>query len=308
MVSSKIAPPSIMVCGNPTIDELEVGKTTRKSPGGSALFASCAAAYLGSRVGVLGNIGEDYPIATLRVLKAHELETPLLRRIGKRSTRFRISQINGTRRIRLIDPGVGIRAPALRHRFQGIHLGPVFNEISGHLVKTLRQRCDFLSADLQGFIRARSSDGQVRVISRDLRVLFSKCNMVQASIDEASLQTHSTSPQRMLARFLAFKAKFVLITMGERGSWLGVQDGRRFHVPAFHDEETRDSTGSGDVFAGSWLHTYLTTEDPIWASAVGSAFASLASRRTGLAKFGIRRTELFQRSSWVFRHIRAARS
>jgi sugar/nucleoside kinase (ribokinase family) len=297
-------PPSVLVCGNPTIDEIELPEKAEVSPGGSALFASCAAAYLGSKVGILGNIGGDYSDSALRSLRELRIETGWLRKTAKRSTRFHISQINSSRSIRLIEPGARILAPTSRRSFKGIHLGPVFNEIPAHLVQTLRERCDFLSADLQGFVRTRSINGQVRLISKDLRQLFSKCNMVQASIDEASVQTHSKNPHRMLAQLLAFKVKFAIITMGDQGSWLASQDFRRFRVPAFHDDETRDATGAGDVYAGSWLHTYLMTKDPVWASAVGSAFASLASRRTGLAKFRLERRELFRRAGWVYGHVK----
>jgi len=101
------------------------------------------------------------------------------------------------------------------------------------------------------------------------------------------------------------QAEYAIVTMGEKGSWLGSQSDGIYFVPPFSDRSIRDSTGAGDVFAGSWLSTYLKTKDPVWASAVGSAFASLASRKTGLAKFRMSRAELFRRAVWVYNHIEA---
>jgi sugar/nucleoside kinase (ribokinase family) len=296
----------IAVCGNPTIDELVQNGRVRTSPGGSALFTSCAAAYLGSKVGIIGTIGEDYPPKILKRLKTLHIDIHFLRETPRPSTRFQITRNNGSRKLRLIEPGNHVVAPRSTGRFQGVHLGPVFNEIQSSLITTLRKRCDFLSADLQGFIRTVSANGAVRTVPRSLIRLIGQCDMVQASIEEARSQVRSRDPRAILSRFLAMRAQYAIVTMGERGSWIGSQREDPYFVPAFPDLGIRDSTGAGDVFAGSWLSTYLSMQDPSWASSVGSAFASLASRKTGLSKFRISRTELFQRAVWVYNHIDTA--
>ncbi len=294
----------ITVCGNLTVDELATADGIAVSPGGSSLFASCAIAYLGARVGILGNIGDDYSPAILRRLKALHPDVSMLRRTAGPSTRFRITSSNGSRRLQLIEPGEPIVAPRSGFNSQGVHLGPVFNEISGSLVKTLRKSCDFMSADLQGFIRTASRTTTVQYVPRNLSQLFKQCDMMQASIDEAQSQVRARDPRQILKRFLTDKVRYAIVTMGERGSWLGSKDDGTHFVPAFPDDTIRDSTGAGDVFAGSWLRTFLSTRDPVWASSVGSAFASLASRRSGLSKFRLSRTELFRRATWVYDHVK----
>ena len=294
----------IAVCGNPTIDELVQNARVRVSPGGSALFSSCAAAYLGSKVGILGNIGEDYPSSILRRLKTLHIDVRSIKKSERPSTRFQLTRINGSRKLRLLESGDQIAAPAGPCHFQGVHMGPVFNEIPSSLVNTLRERCDFLSADLQGFIRTVSGNGIVRTVPRSLRRLLGQCDRVQASIEEARTQTRLRDPRAILNRFLAMRVQHAIVTMGENGSWLGSQHNGSYFVPAFPDARIRDSTGAGDVFAGSWLSTYFSTKDPVWASAVGSAFASLASRRTGLSKFCLERKELFRRAGWVYTRVK----
>jgi sugar/nucleoside kinase (ribokinase family) len=294
----------IAVCGNPTIDELVQGGRVQESPGGSALFSSCAAAYLGSKVGILGNIGGDYPSSVLQRLKTLDIDISSLRKRNGLSTRFQITRLNGSRKLRLLESGDQIAPPVGPSHFRGIHMGPVFNEISGSLVNTLRKRCGFLSADLQGFIRAVSANGTVRTVPRNLSRLIGLCDMVQASIEEARSQTKSGDPRVILKRFLKMRARYVIVTMGEKGSWIGSQQDGTYFVPPFSDRSTRDSTGAGDVFAGSWVSTYLSTKDPVWASAVGSAFASLASRKTGLSKFYLSRLELLRRAVWVYNHVK----
>jgi sugar/nucleoside kinase (ribokinase family) len=293
----------IAVCGNPTIDELIQNGRVRISPGGSALYASCAAAYLGSKVGILGNIGEDYPPRALRGLRIQRVTLRWLRKRNGASTRFRITRFNGSRELQLIEPGQQIVWPRSPGHFQGVHMGPVFNEIPNSLITTLRKRCKFLSADLQGFIRTVSASGTVRTVPKSLSRLIGQCDMVQASIEEASSQTRSRDPRVILNRF-TMRAQYAIVTMGEKGSWLGSRRDGTYFVPPFSDDSVRDSTGAGDIFAGSWLSTYLSTKDPVWASSVGSAFASLASRRTGLAKFRLSRKELLCRSTWVYDHVK----
>ncbi len=252
----------------------------------------------------MGNIGEDYPSATLRLLRKLHVDTALLSKTRRSSTRFHIARFQGSRKLRVVDPGIPIRLPARMRLVEGMHMGPVFNEISGSLVKNLRRKCDFLSVDLQGFIREISGDGLVRTVHRKLGGILGHCDMVQASIEEARSQTGFRDPMAVLSHLLAIGCQYAVVTMGRRGSLMGSQTSGVFFVPAFHDDDIRDPTGAGDVFAGSWLSTYLSTKDAVWASAVGSAFASLASRKNGLSKFEISKSELVRRSGWVYDRIR----
>lgn len=295
----------IAVCGNLTIDELVQNGRVRISPGGSALFSSCAATYLGSRVEILGNIGNDYPTRILRRLKSLRIGLRFLNQSAGPSTRFKITRLDRSRKLQLLEPGDPIAAPQNHPHFPGIHLGPVFNEISDSLIRNLRKQCDFLSADLQGFIRTVSG-GIVRAHPRSLTPILRECDMVQASVEEARTETRLRNPRAMLGRLLKMRVEYAIVTMGGEGAWLGSRRNGSYFVPAFSDHSIRDSTGAGDIFAGSWLNTYLSTKDPVWASAVGSSFASLASKRSGLSKFRISRRELFRRASWVYNHVEAS--
>lgn len=274
------------------------------SPGGSAMFVSGAAAYLGAKVGIIGNVGEDYPQSSLGWLKARGVDLELLKKTRAPTTRFRITQYDESRRLLLVHPGRPIRPPRIRSRVLGAHLGPVFNEISNSLARNLRDKTAFLSLDLQGFVRRITALGTVQTVRRNLSSLLKLCDVVQASIEEAEPQTSTRNKHAILDRLLDSGPKYCIVTLGKRGSMLGVRPDERFLVPAFPDKSIADTTGAGDVFAGSWLSSYLSTKDPVWAAAVGSAFASLASRKTGLSKFRFARSELFRRSSWVYNNVR----
>src|SRR5438034_9735916 len=114
-------------------------------------------------------------------------------------------------------------SPRSTGHFRAVHLGPVFNEIPSSLMTALRKKCEFLSADLQGFIRTVTAKGAVQTVPRSLGRLVGQCNMVQASIEEARSQTRSSDPRVILNRFLTMRAEYAIVTMGETGSWLGSQ-------------------------------------------------------------------------------------
>lgn len=299
---------NIVVCGNPTLDDLVQEGRVRISPGGGALFVSGAADYLGARVGIMGNIGEDYPSSVLSWLRHHGLNLSLLKRTKGPSTRFRISYRHGSRRLWLLHPGRSVESTWKGGRVEGVHLGPVFNEISESLVGSLRRKCGFMSLDIQGLVRKASQSGEVRVFRRNLDSVFRMCDLVKASIEEAKLQTASRNHQVILDRFLAQGPKHAILTLGAKGSLLGIQNYKKFFIPAFPDRSIKDPTGAGDMYAGAWLTSYLGTKDPVWAASVGSALGSLASQRTGLSKFRISRRELFRRTSWVYNHVSPLRA
>ena len=294
---------NIVVCGNPTLDELVHEERVRLSPGGSALFVSGAAGYLGAKVGIMGNIGEDYPSSVLSWLRRGGLDLSRLKKTKGPSTRFRIGYHREARKLWLLHPGRSVELTWKGGRVEGLHLGPVFNEISESLVGSLRKKCGFMSVDIQGLVRKVNRFGEIQVFRRNLDSLLRFCDLMKASIDEAKLQISSLDHHVILDRLLAKGPKYAILTLGEKGSLLGIRNYEQFVIPAFPDKSIRDPTGAGDVYLGAWLTSYLRTKDPVWAAAVGSAFGSLASQRTGLSKFKISRRELFRRTSWVYNHV-----
>jgi sugar/nucleoside kinase (ribokinase family) len=299
---------SLAFCGNLTLDELIRSSSHRILPGGSEMFGSGAAAFLGARVGIIGNVGIDYPQSILKNLESLGIDLSRLNRAKGPSTRFRNISSNGARKLFLLEGGVQVQNPSLTRRVEGVHLGPVFQEIPSQLVTTLRAKAGFMSVDLQGFVRITGKNGRVSVKRRNLAALLKACNMVQASIEEARTQAPTARRSGVLDWLNMSGPKYSILTLGGEGALVGIRPDERFVVPAFRDGFVKDTTGAGDVFAGSWLSTFLTTKDPVWAASVGSAFASLASRKTGLSKFRLSRRELFRRASWVYNHVRAVPS
>lgn len=292
----------LLVCGNPTIDEIVNNAGRIVEPGGAVLYAAGTATFFKTKVSIVGNVGPDYPSKAWTWLKSHQINA-FLNRTDQGTTKFQLSYTQKGRKLRLLSDSPAIRSIPSR-KYDGVHLGPIFGEINRTLVLNARKRTKFLSADLQGFVRDLSSDRIVRNVRRDLRYLFHSCDLVKASSAEAETEFGTSNMEEAVNRMVKQGARHAIVTLGKKGCILGTGNGMGWMVPAFTDSKVIDPTGAGDVLLGAWLCVYLRTLDPVWSASVGSALASLTSRKRGLAKFVFSRRELFKRTSWIYNHAR----
>ncbi|HZY95306.1 MAG TPA: PfkB family carbohydrate kinase [Candidatus Bathyarchaeia archaeon] len=296
----------LLVYGNPTIDEIVRKDRVHILPGGGVFFSSMAAASLGCRVRLIGNVGHDYPSKYLSWLKQHSVDVALLQRVQGSTTRFRIRYENDKRKLWLLASGAEINSSGILP-YGAVHLAPVFNEIAIPDIFRVRSKCEFLSIDYQGMIRTADTTRLVKTVRRRLGNVLRICNIAKGSVEEFNRMGLWEKQNRRLRRLLLHGPEFALITLGKHGSILAIRNGSQFSIPAFPDPDAFDPTGAGDVLIGSWLSVYLRTHDPVWSAAVGSAFASLTSRKMGLSKFVFSRNELLRRSAWVYTRVKRFR-
>ena len=294
----------IGVYGNLTLDELDRNGKLVVHPGGSALYSSLAAGYLGARVSVFSNIGRDYPRRILSLIHNRGIDVTGIKAFDGHTTRFRISYYGDSRKLVLVHSGQKLKPADGLSSLDAIHLGPVFTEVGLDVLNYARRHSQFLSLDVQGLLRALDNDGFVRLVKRSIEPFLSKCNLVKATEEEARMVASAATVVDTARRLLHKGAQYVLITRGRSGSLLVKKDGSAFHIPSVPESEVADLTGAGDIFIGSWLATFLSVGDALWAGAVGAALASLSVRGIGASKFRFARTELFRRASWVYKNSR----
>ena len=294
----------IGVYGNLTLDELDRNGKHLIRPGGSALYSSLAAAFLGARVSIFSNIGRDYPENILSSISSHLIDIAGVKKFDGLNTRFRISYNADSRRLEMVHPGRKLKPRHLLRSLQAIHLGPVFNEIGIDTLAYARRHSEFLTLDVQGLLRTMGQDGFVRLVRTNLNPFLSKCNLVKATEEEARVIAPASTIVASARRLLRKGAQYAIITRGRSGSLLVKKYGGAFRIPSVPERRVVDLTGAGDIFIGSWVATFMSVEDALWAAAVGAAFASLSVRGTGVSKFRVDRKELFRRASWVYENSR----
>jgi sugar/nucleoside kinase (ribokinase family) len=294
----------IGVYGNLTLDELDRNGKLVVRPGGSALYSSLAAVSLGARVSVFSNIGSDYPRDTLSSLNSRGIDITRVKKLDGLTTRFRISYRGDSRKLELIHPGQRLKPADCPRSLGAIHLGPVFKEVGLDVLNYACRHSQFLSFDVQGLLRTLDRDGSVRLVRRSIGPFLSKCNLVKATEEEARVMAPGATTVATARRLLHKGAQYVIITRGRSGSLLVRKNGDALHIPSVPESKVVDPTGAGDIFIGGWLATFLALKDPLWAGAVGAAFASLSVRGFGASKFRFARRELFRRASWVYKNSR----
>ena len=287
-----------------TIDEIVSDSgLNRIVPGGSAFYASVTASIFGAAAAIVSSIGPDYPQDSLAWMAKKKVNLKGIQTRNSASTRFRLMYKQGNRKVRLLNRGPIISDEVQIGNQDIIHLGPVYHEIDLELAATARRKCRFLSLDAQGLIRTAGPFGRIRLSNRNLDDYLGLCDAVKASREEAKVLTSTIDPIRMAWGLLGKGPKFALVTLGSKGVVVGSKEGGILKVPAYPETRQFDSTGAGDVMLAGWLVAFWRTQDIAWASAVGSAFASLIVRHSGRAKFRISRRELFRRASWIYPRV-----
>src|SRR5437879_3043254 len=286
-----------------TIDEIVSDSgLNRIVPGGSAFYASVTASILRDVAGTVSAIDPDYPQDSLAWIAKKKVNLKGIQTGNSASTRFRIMYKGGIRKVRLVNRGTRISNEVQIRNQDIIHLGPVYHEIDLELAAMARRKCRFASLDVQGLIRTAGPFGRIRLSSRNLDDYLGLCDAVKASREEAKVLTSTIDPIRMALGLLGKGPKFALVTLGSRGLVVGSKEGI-LKVPAYPETRQFDSTGAGDVMLAGWLVAFWRTRDIAWASAVGSAFASMMVRHSGRAKFRISRRELFRRAGWIYSRV-----
>ena len=294
----------IGVYGNLTLDELDRNGKQVARPGGSALYSSLAAAYLGARVSIVSNIGRDYPREILSLIHSRGINITGVRMFHGPTTRFRISYVGDSRRLELIHPGRRLSPGHIFSSLPAIHLGSVFNELGLDVLTYARGHSEFLTVDVQGLLRTEGRDGFVGLVRKSVDPFLSRCNLVKATEEEARVIAPASTIVATARMMLRKGAQYAIITRGRSGSLLVKKYGGAVHIPSVLESEVVDLTGAGDIFIGSWLATFISVGDALWAAAVGAAFSSLSVRGIGVSKFRFARKELFRRASWVYKNSR----
>lgn len=290
--------------GNPTLDEIRGDGNVLIVPGGSAVYVSAASAYLGAKVDLVGNVGNDYPREALNQLRKVGVSVDSVRHLNAPSTRFELTYRDSSRRMRILCAGNRLEANSVKGMWQATHIGPVFGEVDSSIVLNLRRHSQFVSLDLQGFVRDSRRDRSVRLVRRRLAPVLGASHAIKASLEEARVQTGTKGPLDAAEALLASGPRYVIVTLAGKGAVLAVQRGGRFRIPPYPEKLVVDPTGAGDGFVGAWLFTMVSTRDPVWAASVGAALASLMLRRYSIGKFRLSREELFRRSSWVYGNVK----
>ncbi|MFQ5800528.1 MAG: carbohydrate kinase family protein [Candidatus Hydrothermarchaeales archaeon] len=262
----------IVTIGHTSVDRVEIEGEAKLQLGGAAVYSAMAAKIFG-RAGVVSRVGMDFPPTFLKILSEAGIDTIGIKKINGKSTLFSIEyddlgaahykefKLNAGRNIAPKD------IPLSFLNSRGFHIAPMNPNKQRRLVDHLREN-SFAVVSLNTYM------GYVNQYKKALLNLMGMVDIFTINDDEAMGLTDSRSLEHALNALKKLKHNLVLVTMGVYGSIVLAEREINF-FPSVFQEKTVDLTGCGDAFAGSFLASYLKTDDPHKAANIANSVASI---------------------------------
>jgi len=274
--------------GNPVYDSIitPLSRTDGRILSGCSTNSCLAAKRLGlDRVGLVGRIGEDYASRLRSDLTKYGIVASL-DSMDSQTGGFHLEYDEmGNRTLQVLGIAGSISPKNIVDDFldaRFILIGPILGEVDLGLVSFLRDSSDAtLFLDPQGLIRLIGEDG--KIIHECDRGLFSKIldlvDFVKPNEPESVTITGLENPVKALRFLQEMGNAFPLITLAEKGS-VFIEDGKECWIPAYTTRAI-DPTGAGDVYGGSFIVEYLSTNDYFESALFASAASSLMVEQVG---------------------------
>lgn len=296
----------ITVIGHIVIDEIEKEAFHSRSIGGAATYSSLAAKTYGAKTLLISKIGKDFPENMLLPLIKRGVDISCVKRVPSSTTKFKLIYENDTRILFLIDRCDPILPEDLCQKsFQAkiFHIGCVANEVPLSTIKTIRSKKKYISLDVQGYIRKTDERGKVFFTNwREAKQFLKLVDIVHADANEAKIITETDTPIEAAKNFVNMGTNIVLITLGEKGSYISTKE-EIFYIPAARTRKNVDSTGAGDVYTVIFALEYFSTYDVPWAGVVASAAASFIVEFPGPLGFSNKDT-IYKKAKTLLNYIK----
>ncbi len=281
---------NVLVAGFMTIDKIELPVRTISSVGGPPSYAGLLSARFGLDVTALTKIGTDFPDDQLVWLSRNGLQ---LRAIDKskteKTTKFKLVAKGDERVLYLLDrcEDIGLDQVPDSH-FNAALISPLANEIRQPVFDEVRRRSDFCFLDPQGYVRSFDESGRVYVTPWYDEKVMGGVDALKMDLAECEAITGKSVPTEAFERLSSKKVRKAVITSG--GNPAMVLDGTRIMKVEVPSVRVMDSTGAGDIFAGSLVTCYLRSRDFLWSCCFGIASSSLSLDSIALGKVDLPRS------------------
>jgi sugar/nucleoside kinase (ribokinase family) len=281
---------SLLTVGSVAFDAIETpfGKTD-KIVGGAATYISVSASYFKKNINLISVVGDDFPNATIEMLKEKSVNTDGLQIKEGEKTFFWSGKYHADMNTRdTMDTQLNVLSnfdPIIPESYQDceyLMLGNLMPGLQQKVIKGLKNRPKLIVLDTMNF--------WIEVALADLLDTMKLIDVLTINDEEARLLTGEYSLVKAARKILTMGPKYLIIKKGEHGALL-FHEKEVFFAPALPLEEVFDPTGAGDTFAGGFIGYISSTNDISFenmkrAVIHGSAMASFC-----VEKFGLERIE-----------------
>ncbi len=256
----------VVVVGSIGIDTITTPTSRRADVlGGSASFA-CAAAAKFARTGMVGVVGDDFPVAGRDQYAALGIDVSGLQQVAGKTFRWsgkyeanmdvRHTLVTELNVLEQFDP---VLPPAYRR-------APFLFLANGAPDRQLRA---WKQMEQPQFVAMDTMDLWINIAIDDLRAMIRKVDLLTLNESEARHLTGVHALPAAAAQLLTMGPQYVLIKKGEHGSMCFSSAGTRL-LPAYPLGAVQDPTGAGDAFAGGVMGA-LARAGTVTLDALGEA-------------------------------------
>ena len=260
---------SILVVGSVALDSVRTPMGEAKDAlGGSASYFAAAARHF-NRVVVVAVVGEDFPVAHMKMLEGLGVDLASLERAKGATFRWAGEYEQDLNTRRTLDTQLNVFAdfkPRLRPEhgeIEFVFLANIHPELQSGVLDQVKQPryvvLDTMNYWIQGSRKA-------------LETTLARVDAVLLNDEEARLLSGHSNIYTAAKTVLDMGPSLVVVKKGEHGAVLIARD-FVFVVPAFPLESVSDPTGAGDAFAGGFVGHLSTCADPSDQNALRAAAA-----------------------------------
>jgi len=293
-----------MVVGHLVLDKIVIRGREHRSLGGVATYGAIAVATYGRRAFIVSKVGEDFPEEYILLLSRYGVDTRYVKRVKGRSTCYRLVYGEEGRRDLYLEAVAEEIYPRdiPQLRFRVAHIGPVYREVPFETISTVRQICELMALDSQGFVRRVDESRRVYLASWEYAEdVIPMVDLLHTDVNEARILTGVEEPRRAAKVLYEMGADVVSITMGARGS-IVAYEGEIIYVPAAKEEKLVDTTGAGDVYTAIFAVALSEGFNVRRAAAMASSASSYLVEDHG-PKGLVHREKVLIRAFEVEKHI-----
>jgi sugar/nucleoside kinase (ribokinase family) len=240
---------SLLVVGSVALDSVETPFGARENAlGGSATFFSAAASLL-TQVGVVGVVGDDFPLAQIEFLRARGVDLSGLEKVSGRTFRWKGRYDFDLNAAQTLDTQLNVfehfkpKLSPQACKADRIFLGNIDPVLQLSVLDQI-ERPSLVAADTMNYWIASKREALLALLPR-VDVLLVNDGEARQLSGESNVIKAARAIQRM-------GAKAVVVKRGEYGALLSVGT-ETFSAPAFPLADVLDPTGAGDSFAGGFL-------------------------------------------------------
>jgi sugar/nucleoside kinase (ribokinase family) len=258
-----------------TLDTIVYKNEQYETAGGPASYCSFTARKQKHDVNLYTKFGANYPLEDFfkeNNIITHDAIS------SKNTTKFRIELDNSDRKLFVENMCEEINFQ--ENDDDGTIISPVFGEISLETYSKIKNSCNFVLLDPQGFLREKNSNNEIYLKKNTLDL--KNIDAIKMNPDELHALT-GLSGHEGIKQLQKLGIQYVIYTNKQEISLL-VKD--KLYTIFLPKMNLTDTTGIGDIFCSTFVCTMLKEKDFLWALsfAGGAAQSSLESKAFGLEK------------------------